>query len=214
LSGRVDEAVDLLHTHFPTVLTRSSLDAEIDDDCYFFPDQKRRKVDPHTSPGPNSATIQFITSTTLDPLHLSLNLRILAFTEACRTVPLPYPPPPAASPLTGSPSPSDVDAEHEPIPSLIPNETTDPIAHQQHLDNLINRVQKLYVLANALPKESDRKTYAEELAQVGGLLAYPVPEESPMARYLSQARREAVSDQINAAVLCKLPPLFCENTVP
>ena len=206
--------MDLLHTHFPTVLTRSSLDAEMDDDSYLVPNQKRRKVDPNTPPSPNPATIQFLKSTTVDPLHLNLNLRILAFTEACRTVPCPYPPSSLMSSLTGSPSLSDVDTDidvgDEPAeaPDLIPDEATDPIAHQQHLDNLITRIQKLYVLAKALPKESDRKTYTEELNQVGGLLAYRVPEESPMARYLSQERREAVADQINAAVLCELSH-FC-----
>jgi len=184
------------------------------DDAHFFPNLKRRKVDPHPSPGSIPRMIQFLTSTTVDPLHLNLNLRILAFTEACRTVPLPYPPPSAISSLTGSPSLSDVDTDiddgDEPAttPGLIPDEATDPIAHQQHLENLITRIQKLHVLASALPKESDRKTYTEELDQVGGLLAYKVPEKSPMARYLSQGRREAVADQINAAVLCKSSPFF------
>ena len=202
--------MDLLHAHFPTVLTKTSIDTEMADDSHFFPNQKRRKVDPHTPPGSNPAMIQFLTSTTVDPLHLNLNLRILAFTEACRTTPLSYLPPSAISSLTGSPSLSDIDTDiedgDEPTPDLVPDEGTDPIAHQQHLTNLITRIQKLHVLANALPKESDRKTYAEELDQVGGLLAYKVPEKSPMARYLSQGRREAVADQINAAVLCK--PLF------
>lgn len=154
--------------------------------------------------------IQFLTSTTVDPLHLNLNLRILAFTEACRTVPRPYPSPSAVSSLSGSPSLSDVDTDIDegdelaPTTSFTPDETTDPIGHQQHLSNLITRMQKLYVFVNTLPRESDRKTYAEELDQVGGLLAYKIPEKSPMARYLSQERREAVADQINAAVLCEL----------
>ena len=216
MSGRVDEAVVLLHTHFPAVLARSSLDTEMNDDPHLFPNQKRRKVDPYTSPGSNLPMIQFLTSTTVDPLHLNLNLRILAFTEACRTVPLPYPPPSAISSLTGSPPSeidTDIDDEYEPTPtlSLIPDEETDPIARQQHFSNLITRIQKLYVLANGLPKESDRKTYAEELNQVGGLLAYRDPEKSPMARYLSQGRREAVADQINAAVLCESSSLLDEG---
>lgn len=161
--------------------------------------------------------IQFLTSTTVDPLHLNLNLRILAFTEACRTVPLPYPPPSPISSLTGSP-PSEIDTDiddgDEPAPTLdlIPDEATDPVARQQHFGNLITRIQKLYVLANALPKESDRKTYAEELNQVSGLLAYKDPEKSPMARYLSQGRREAVADQINAAVLCESSSLLDDGT--
>jgi hypothetical protein len=217
LSGRVDEAVDLLHTHFPTVLTSSPLKSEMDEDPSRFPNQKRRKVDPNTSSGSNPAIVQFLMSTTVDPLHLNLNLRILAFTEACRTIPLPYHIPSPVSSLSASPSLSDIDTDidegDEPAvaPGLIPDEATDPIARQQHLSNLIVRVQKLYALANALPKESDRKTYADELIQVSGLLAYKDPEKSPMAMYLSQARREAVADQINAAVLCKTSIFFCES---
>ena len=201
--------MDLLHTNFPTVLARSSLDMGKEDDSYSFQNQKRRKVDPHTLSESNPTMIQFLTSTTVDPLHLNLNLRILAFAEACRTISHPYPLPSAISSLSGSPSLSDVDSDKDEgddpaqSTSLIPDETTDPIAYQQYLSNLITQMQKLYVLANALPKETDRKTYAEELDQVCGLLAYKVPEESPMARYLSQERREAVADQVNAAVLCK-----------
>jgi len=77
----------------------------------------------------------------------------------------------------------------------------DPVAYDQHLNSLLSRVKKLYASANALREPIDRGTYLEELGQVGGLLAYRVPEKSPMAKYLSQARREAVADQINSAIL-------------
>ena len=40
-----------------------------------------------------------------------------------------------------------------------------------------------------------------ELASVSALLAYPNPENSVMAPYLEQDRREAVADQIESAIL-------------
>jgi hypothetical protein len=174
LGGYVDGAVELLNTHFPTVLSES--------------------VDPvviHRAPSSNEA--QFLATTSVDPAHLSLNLRILAFIEACRTTPLQY-----ASPGTATHLSSDKD------PGVQTYDFDDPVAYDRHLEELLTRVRKLYTSANALRKPTDRGTYLEELGQVGGLLAYKTPESSPMAKYLSLARREAVADQINSAVLCRL----------
>jgi len=55
----------------------------------------------------------------------------------------------------------------------------------------------------ALPP-SDQDFYMEEIQNVGALMAYQVPEKSPVAKYLSMFRREAVADQINSAILCTL----------
>ena len=44
--------------------------------------------------------------------------------------------------------------------------------------------------------------YLNELGSVGGILAYKFPEESPLAVYMSQARREGIADQIDSAILC------------
>jgi hypothetical protein len=136
---------------------------------------------PHTSPD----EIEYLAPTSVDPAHLNLNLRIAAFTEASRTIPLPYP---------GS-------ALEPPEPPCIarPDEPADMTGHQV---DLLSRAQKLYTSANMLPKPSDRVKYLDELAHISGLLAYRTPEESPMALYLSQARREAVAEQINSAILC------------
>ena len=68
---------------------------------------------------------------------------------------------------------------------------------------LLTTAQKLYALLNTLPNPDDRATYLKELENVGGLLAYKVPEESSMAKYLTLERREAVADQINRAILSK-----------
>jgi hypothetical protein len=131
----------------------------------------------------------------VDPAHLSLNLRILAFTEACRTIPLPYTPA-----KVGSSFHAAHEADHPKKEILYDDHDPDPDSHQAAL---LAKAQKLYVAANMIQKPSDRVMYLKELANVGGLLAYKVPEESPTARYLSQERREAVADQINRAILCR-----------
>lgn len=53
-----------------------------------------------------------------------------------------------------------------------------------------------------LPSPSDKVLYMQELHNVGALIAYQVPETSPVAKYMSMERREAVAEQINSAILC------------
>jgi hypothetical protein len=77
------------------------------------------------------------------------------------------------------------------------------MADERYQTELILRAQKLYALVELLRKPEDRATYLKELENVGGLLAYKVPEMSPMSKYLDQARRESVADQINRAILCE-----------
>jgi solute carrier family 66 (lysosomal lysine-arginine transporter), member 1 len=170
LSGRIDEASDLLNEHFPSVLDQSSA------------------FTPNYEP-PSSDRVQYIGPTSIDPAHLSLNLRILAFIEASRTIPLEYTPPSSHTRVLTKPHPTPL--------------YRDPLAADAHQSEQLSRAQKLYAAANMLQKPSDRAIYLTELGHVGGLLAYKVPEESPMSKYLTQARREAVADQINSAILCK-----------
>ncbi|PCH37984.1 hypothetical protein WOLCODRAFT_135975 [Wolfiporia cocos MD-104 SS10] len=72
LSGRIDEAIDMLNKHFPAVLSESS---------------------EHTAITRTEDALQYIPSTSVDPAHLALNLHIQAFIEAARWIPLPYYPP-------------------------------------------------------------------------------------------------------------------------
>lgn len=145
-----------------------------------------RTVEPRPS---SSNNIEYVSSTSTEPAHLILNLRILAFSEACRTVPLEYPPS-KHSALTDS------------ISTTAPTDIEDNPDSQQM--DLLTTAQKLYALSNTLPNPVDRATYLKELENVGGLLAYKVPEKSSMAKYLTLERREAVADQINRAILSKL----------
>lgn len=166
LGGRVDEAIDLLNSHFPSVLSESKAE--------FSPSGFAIRT--------KSSNTEYITSTSVEPAHLLLNLRILAFSEACRTVPLEYPPAGSSSLLSAAP----------------------PLEHEsKDTSALLTKAQKLYSLANSLTNHSDRARYLKELENVGGLLAYKVPEQSSMAKYLTMERREAVADQINRAILGK-----------
>ncbi|KAG1827178.1 CTLH/CRA C-terminal to lish motif domain-containing protein [Suillus subaureus] len=173
LSGRIDEATALLNEHFPIVLASSSVSfSETSSSVDSSPDR-----------------IEYTSRTVLDPTLLSLNLRIHAFIEACRTIPLPYVP------------------HHRTIPIATPEPPTnlsrdpDLMADERYQTELILRAQKLYALVELLRKPEDQATYLKELENVGGLLAYKVPEMSPMSKYLDQARRERVADQINRAIL-------------
>jgi CTLH/CRA C-terminal to LisH motif domain len=134
------------------------------------------------SPSPVLQTMGYMPLTSIDPAHLILNLRILSFIEACRTIPLVHPPP-----------------ANEAAPSTPPTTFTD-LSPERQL-TLLLQVQKLHALINGLPNQSDRALYLKELQNVGGLLAYKVPETSSISKYLSQERREAVADQINSAIL-------------
>jgi len=74
-------------------------------------------------------------------------------------------------------------------------------AQERQMELLLLKAQKLYALTNMLPNRADQTTYSKELKNVSGLLAYPVPENSSIANYLTMERREAVADQINRAIL-------------
>jgi hypothetical protein len=71
-----------------------------------------------------------------------------------------------------------------------------------HLAQLLKHVHELYECAQDLQDPRERVDYQNDLSEVSGLLAYKVPEQSPLAKYLTQERREEVADEINSAILC------------
>ncbi|THU88401.1 hypothetical protein K435DRAFT_821379 [Dendrothele bispora CBS 962.96] len=163
LSGRVDNATNLLNKYFPSVLSMKDTDV---------------------NSIPPSDKMDYVAPTSIHPAHLNLNLRIQAFVERCRTVPLEYPP----ALLETTPKP-----EHVGTISL-----SNKIDHQTEL---LNGARKLYAYLSMLPSKEDRERYNKELKNVTGLLAYTVPESSSVADYMDQQRRAALADQINYAVL-------------
>ncbi|KAL1758351.1 hypothetical protein FB107DRAFT_288660 [Schizophyllum commune] len=130
-----------------------------------------------------SSRSTYVPRTSVDPAHLVLNLRIQAFIEACRTRP------PTGSSETDTTATSDA-----PQPASRLSE-----------EELIAKGTKLYALAKRLPNARDRRTYEEELGHVSALLLYRPPEdERSLAKYMSQARRAAVAEQINSAILYRM----------
>jgi len=178
LSGRVDDAIILLRKHFPSVLRENNPGSA-------------STVDSRPS---SSNNIEYVSSTSTEPAHLILNLRILAFSEACRTVPLEYPPSKHSALTNSISTTTSTNPEQSPAADMEDNPDSQQMA-------LLTTAQKLYALSNTLPNPVDRATYLKELENVGGLLAYKVPEKSSMAKYLTLERREAVADQINRAIL-------------
>ncbi|KAJ3752789.1 CTLH/CRA C-terminal to lish motif domain-containing protein [Lentinula raphanica] len=135
----------------------------------------------------SSSKMDYLPLTSVLPSHLVLNLRIQSFIEACRTTPLPCP---ADCTIHDPPSSSTS------LPTS--TENPDPIDDQTAL---LNSAQKLYALVKLLPSEEDSSRYMKELESVIGLLAYHVPEESPVSEYLAQERRDAVANQLDHAIL-------------
>jgi len=177
LSGNVENATVLLDRHFPKVLAEDNSDDEME----------------VSDENVNPSRLEYIAET-VNPNHLSLNLRILAFIEACRAVPLIYTPPTRS---TENPTSMDTDVAMVAASPI----KRDPKEEETHQEELLICVQNLYATVNALRKSDERAIYLKELSNVGGLLAYAVPEKSPMAKYLHQERRERVAEQINSAIL-------------
>ncbi|KAI0322249.1 CTLH/CRA C-terminal to lish motif domain-containing protein [Amylostereum chailletii] len=177
LSGRVDDAIQLLNRHFPAVLAPSSADP---------PPPNPAK------PSAPSDTLHSIIPFSFDPSCLFLDLRILAFLEACRTVPLDpkNPTAPASEPDTSSTIPD---------PTLTPTPDAD-----LHLARLLKHVQELFALAQSLDSAEDRTAYQHELGKISTVLGYKVPEDSPSAKYLAHSRRVTVANEINSAILYRL----------
>lgn len=188
LSGRAEDAIALLNQNFPSVLADKDPTTT-----------KPAHSETSGTPKPDSDdhtvmnNLEYISSTSTEPAHLLLNLRILAFSEACRTVPLVY------SSETGL-SQRETNPMEESMNTDAQIEVDARTSEGQKMA-LLRKAQKLYALTNMLPDPADRKTYLKELENVSALLVYPVPEESPMAKYLTMERREAVADQINRAIL-------------
>ncbi|KAJ3490232.1 hypothetical protein NLI96_g1582 [Meripilus lineatus] len=167
LSGNVDEAITLLNSLFPQVLSEDPEDS-----------QNKAPIPP------NPDCVPYIPSSSIDATHLALNLRIQAFVEATRSVPLLYPPQPD-------------DSSRTPLTQNLRNEE---VCQAQ----LLHRAQSLYASVHCLTEAKDRALYLDELTQVSSLLVYPTPEDSPMASYLTQERREALASQIDSAILCRM----------
>jgi hypothetical protein len=195
LAGRVDDAIRLLNESFPTVLSDHS------------------PIEASPSNEGEDGNFTYESETSMVTPHLFLNLRVQAFIEACRTRPLEIPPEKVSSKLSGVPSSiTDITVDIPDDVSFVSSSSrSSRVCNSEsaqygditptRLASLLRKGQKLYGLAAALPSSKEKDIYKKELVNVGGLLAYPVPEDSPVSKYLSYERREALADQINRAIL-------------
>jgi hypothetical protein len=128
--------------------------------------------------------IRTLVPLTIDPARLLLDLRILAFIEAVRTVPLG----PTSSIMSTSPTP--------------PSEISTDAPAERDLATLLGHISDLHERMQSLDDPADRADYKDQIDKVSMLLAYKVPEGTPASKYLSQSRREDVATEINCAMLC------------
>lgn len=189
----MEEAISLLNINFPSVLAENVSSTTLKHE-----DTRPKTISPVTS------NLEYASSTSTEPAHLLLNVRILAFSEACRTIPLNYPPKTDSKDQDSVESAMDTASEPE-IKEDSPNGQ-----NSEHQLQLLMKAQKLFALTKILPNGADRATYYKELENVGGLLAYQVPEKSSISKYLTMERREAVADQINRAILSE-PAFLVES---
>ncbi|KAK7054772.1 hypothetical protein VNI00_003235 [Paramarasmius palmivorus] len=182
LCGRVNEATELIYQHFPGVLPP--------------PPEKSSNTDSKepATPAQPANTSEYVSVTSIQPLHLLLNLRVQAFIEGCRTVPLEYPPQPK---LDEDPNPKTQSSKDQPAETLTTDQQT----------ALLKSAAKLNALIQTLPKGNKEEIQVKErlsmhVNNVIGLIAYRRPETSSLAKYMTQAHREAVADQIDRAILC------------
>lgn len=203
LSGAVVRAVQALHTHFPAVLSAEHATASSSNGgagpsvggataggtpaggaSNGNGESLRVRNGFGSSPvvvsssshAESHATPVFIRSS--DPDHVRLNLQIQEFIESFRQLPSSAPSSPASSlgSLNGS------------------------SASNSQLTAALAALQDLHTAAKRL-RSDHRAVYLQEIKDVGALFAYVDPENSPVKGFLDQARRIALAQQVNAAIL-------------
>ncbi|KAG8957967.1 hypothetical protein FRC03_009574 [Tulasnella sp. 419] len=184
LNGKIEEARQLVNRHFPSVLNTSLSNSSINhSDSSTSTSATGLMLSASNPPMADNNSCRV----SLKPEHLNLNLRIQTFIESVRTKPLS----PSSSTETSSPN----SCSGSPPRTLTPNPK-----------KALALAQQLYMEVSAIESSKDRNDYMQEVNNVGGLMAYKVPEQSPIAAYLSMKRREAVAEQINSAIMGELEP--------
>lgn len=175
LAGKIDQAIRKMDKHFPSVLGAS----------------KERSV-----PASKMSTASNI-PISVASTHLALNLRIQSFLELSRTLPLPHP---SETHLTSTErilSPSMASKTGQQAAS-----STDKTAQKKKQAALLAAAQSLLIETNRLEPKT-RALYLKELTEVSVVMAYPHPEFSPAKAYLGMERRQALAEQVDAAILCR-----------
>ena len=129
--------------------------------------------------------------------HLSLNLRIQSFLELSRTLPFPHPSETHLTPTERIPSQSMASMTGQQAASSM-----DKASQKKKQAALLAAAQSLLIETNRLEPKY-RALYLKELTEVSVVMAYPQPELSPAKTYLGMERRQALAEQVDAAILCR-----------
>ncbi|SNX81603.1 uncharacterized protein MEPE_00308 [Melanopsichium pennsylvanicum] len=216
VSGQIRQAMDLINTHFPTVLNSAASTSGAGSSAAS--SKSSRTKESGSSGGTSSKTLQKLlpaNPTSMEPDHLLLNLQIQVFIEAIRSASNSQLAHSSTSsltsglPLLASTTPgiaNSISRAASPAPSATSSNgsatstTGNGAALNPVLHSALAYAQGLYASAQKLPSFW-RAMYLKELEQVTALLAYTDVEHSPVRRFLHKSRKLALAEQVNSAIL-------------
>ena len=170
LSGRVNDAITMLEEHFPSVLHVNIEEVNQSQTEHF-----------------SATTHSNVTQTSTEPAHVLLNLHIQDFIESARTNPLPYYCTDCDCYPSRSQSASYVVRDGRGVYGSM---------RSKGRPALLSKARGLFMEARRILKPADRMVYLGELARTTAIISYAHPEETDLAPYFAQHRREVVADQV------------------
>jgi len=229
LSGRIAQTINLINTHYPSVLASSSpstsspsklpplhpLSPKQTSSCtpqtFFVLSQPPTTIPPPVASS-GSPPIAVVGSTfgswatSLSPEILSLNLQLQAFVELMRTghatsaLSTPSTPTSSVNGHSGSTLATGEDTGMtSSITSLASSTTSTSL-----LSTAITASQALLSSIQSLPPSKDKECWERECVDVCGLLAYKELTNCPVRGYLEMSRREGLAEMVNSAILREL----------
>lgn len=136
----------------------------------------------------------------LAPAILSLNLQLQSFVELLRTA--------NSTSRASTPTRSD-----SPMSGSTSSLASVGKSAGGGMGKVIKQGQKLAAKVATLPVGKERASWEQEILEVSGLMAYTDLSICPVRGYLSQDRREALAELVNAAILRELPRGGCFDSV-
>jgi len=229
LSGRIAQTINLIDTHYPSVLASSfpstsspsklpplhPLSPKQTNSCtpqtFFVLSQPPTTIPPPVASS-GSPPIAVVGSTfgswatSLSPEILSLNLQLQAFVELMRTghatsaLSTPSTPTSSVNGHSGSTLATGEDTGMtSSITSLASSTTSTSL-----LSTAITASQALLSSIQSLPPSKDKECWERECVDVCGLLAYKELTNCPVRGYLEMSRREGLAEMVNSAILREL----------
>ncbi|GAA5991830.1 hypothetical protein JCM5350_003214 [Sporobolomyces pararoseus] len=224
LTGRIAQAITLINTHYPSVLSSPPLSTVPSSPSKlppFHPLSPKQSnpcspknffvlsepsisatVSSSNAPIPVVGSSFGSWATSLSPEILNLNLQLQSFVELMRTghatssLSTPSTPTSSVNGLSTSAANLDDTAMSSSITSLASSTTSTSL-----LAAAITSSQALLASIQALPPSKDKESWERECVDVCGLLAYKDLTNCPVRGYLEMSRREGLAEMVNGAIL-------------